>query len=192
MMETHARALGDIIPGATWGGFTNLPHVVAKAQLKAAVERIQEARWRSNENVNGFRTMHAGMSKTKWGLDSSLLKMRPSLVTTYVRVRNGVGIEDRHMEGSTCSYCKTDPQSELHLLWVCSGTTEARTTFIRAIQHEAPRVAEKMLKLTAIPMFHFMMGAGAKETGEDEWEIFQAKAVEFVSEAFGERKRPAT
>ena len=47
-----------------------------------------------------------------------------------------------------------------------------------------PGVANEMQKLRVGPRFHFIMGAGAKETGREEWQIFQRRAVKYVEDIF--------
>ena len=76
------------------------------------------------------------------------------------------------------------PQSELHILWTCVGTHEARNKFRMAIAQDTPRATRHLYSLTPQPAFHFLMGAGARIIPEEEWMIFQKMAVTFVVEAF--------
>ena len=176
------------MPGTSWENLTNLPYQLAKNQLKEAARRMQEERWKEQEGDKGHLTAHAAESKPQWGMEPSLLLLPPATVTTYVQVRNGAGIEGRHIEEGKCVYCRTHLQSTHHLLWACEETKKERSTFIEEVKRTAPRATRAMMALDMEPAFHFLMGAGAKTTNTEEWKTFQRRAAQFVLETFGTKE----
>jgi hypothetical protein len=117
-------------------------------------------------------------------MEPSLQALRPADVMIYIRVRNGVGIQQKHIREGLCARCSQQPQSEAHLLWECTGTLANRIAFQAATRLVAPR---SWLQLAALPprlAFHYLLGAGSKTAPATEWVMFQKEAVRLVSEIF--------
>ena len=70
------------------------------------------------------------------------------------------------------------------MMWACKSTERTRQSFIEEVKISAPGATREMQKLTIGPRFHFVMGAGAKGTNREEWEVFQKRAAEFVEEVY--------
>ena len=179
------EVLQSLLPAATWAYFTNLPYRAAKVALKESAMVLQGKRWATLETELGHRTAHAGKSKPQWGMEKSLHGRPPMAVITYIRVRNGAGINGDHIRDGMCAGCGLHPQSEVHMLWTCTSTREARESFRREATSAAPTAWRGLASLDPQKAFHYLMGAGVIGSPSPEWEKFQRAAVEFVMKVFG-------
>ena len=189
-IETCTDELNLLLLHETWTGFTNQPYKVAKTRLKEAAQVVQEKRWAEHERTLGHATANAWRSKPKWGMERTLLHLPPADVITYIRVRNGAGISENHIRDDKCAMCRQQTQSEAHMLWMCESTKTDRLTFCETATQMAPQAMRGLTTLPPRQAFHYLMGAGAKEISEMEWEKFQRAAVTFVSRVFGYQPSP--
>ena len=102
----------------------------------------------------------------------------------YVRVRNGAGVAGLTGQDGNCLRCQRHSMSALHVMWQCTSTKHTRLAFWREATAVTPGIVSRLSELPPQEAFHFVMGAGARSSPEDQWCAFQALAVLFVARTF--------
>jgi hypothetical protein len=182
-LQKCEEELHHLLPLRTWPDFCRVPYALAKTAIKQATLQHQARRWSEAEANLGHLTADAKISKPQWGLEPSLLNLPPLDVMIYLRARNGDALCPQHTAASVCAHCHKEPQSVIHLLLACDTLYLLRQRFYTDAHQLAPQAIAQLYLLTPKAKYHYIMGAGGSKMPSQQWDPFQALAVQYVCAA---------
>ena len=130
------------------------PYPVVKIMTSTAVKSTQQSEWQFFTANHAVRWSLLSLSKPVWGIDTSLLRQPPSLVSTYLRIRSG-GFRIPSDQLGCCTKCHTSLPTLPHILWVCPHSRGAREKLWSDLHGACPHAIDyinSLVQFRLLPM----------------------------------------